>query len=469
MPRLRLLTTALFLALTAPLATAANVILIIGDGMDDQQVTIARNYLHGARGELLLDTLPVRSAVQILTVDDSAERRPVYVADSANTATSLATGAVTSRGRIATSAGDDRDLETIVELAEKAGLKTGLVTTASVTDATPAAFAAHVNLRYCENPESMREISFREIFLGSCEQDMRAAGGAGSIAEQLAVSGLDVLLGGGASHFNPAIEGGPESVARLAQTEGFTLIRTREELLGAQPGERLLGLFAPGTMPVRLQGEDGREAEAPQPSLLHHLHRYLGDVTLPEPMTCEPNPEVDGLPSLQEMTAAALAQLSHGDGKGFFLMVESASIDKQAHERKPCGSIGELQQLEEALATALAFAGEHPDTLVLVTADHGQAAQLIPETSMFAKYTVPVFSPGQMARIETPEGSIMGVNYATNSFSHEEHTGVNVPLYGNREAGGRVAPFVRQPDLFGIMRDYLGLQIDPAVEGAQAE
>ena len=69
------------------------VILIIGDGMDEQQITIARNYLKGAAGQLLLDQMPLRSAVQILTTEERENGKPVYVADSANTATSMATGA----------------------------------------------------------------------------------------------------------------------------------------------------------------------------------------------------------------------------------------------------------------------------------------------------------------------------------------------------------------------------------------
>lgn len=460
MPRPATLAAALSLAvaqLVATAASAANVILFIGDGMDDQQVTIARDYLKGARGELLLDRLPVRGAVQILTVEDNTAGKPVYVADSANTATSLATGEVTSRGRIATSAGDDRDLPTIVELAQRAGLRTGVVTTASVTDATPAAFAAHISYRLCENPGSMVDITYSGINLGGCEQDLQANGGPGSISEQLAKSGLDVLLGGGAKHFEPAVEGGEQSVTRLAQVEGFSVVRSRENLLRAQPGERLLGLFSPGTMPVRLQGEGGRSAEAPEPSLLNRVHPYLGSVTLPEPMRCEPNPEAAGLPGLGEMTDVALQQLSHDNARGFFLMVESASIDKQSHERKPCGSIGELEQLEEAVASAMSFAQNHPDTLILVTADHSQAAQLVPQRSMFEQYTIPVFTTGKMARILTPEGSLLGVNYATNDFGYEEHTGANVPLYANAAAEGRVKPFQRQPELFGIMREFLGI------------
>ena len=70
-----------------PAAGPRHVILIIGDGMDEQQITIARNYLVGPGGRLLLDRLPLRAAVQVLAVEDRVEGRPVYVADSANTAT----------------------------------------------------------------------------------------------------------------------------------------------------------------------------------------------------------------------------------------------------------------------------------------------------------------------------------------------------------------------------------------------
>jgi alkaline phosphatase len=219
----------------------------------------------------------------------------------------------------------------------------------------------------------------------------------------------------------------------------------------------LLGLFAKSTMPVRLQGENGREAQEPDPSLLNSLHPYLGDVTLPEPMTCEPNPAFASVPSLKQMTDTALAHLAHNNDRGFFLMIESASIDKQSHERKPCGSIGELEQLEEALASALDFAQTHPRTLILVTADHSQAAQLIPYESLFAAYPIPTYTPGKLARIITPEGSHMAVNYATTNFMMEEHTGASVPLLSNTEGQGVVPAFVQQPQIFTMVRDYLGL------------
>lgn len=434
-----------------------HVILIIGDGMDEQQLTIARNYLKGARGRLLLDDMPLRGASQILTIEDKPDGKPVYVADSANTATSMATGQVTSRGRIGTSAGSDKPIENIVELAGAAGYRTGIVSTASVTDATPAAFAAHINFRLCENPTQVDEVVYRDIPLGSCAQHARARGGQGSISEQLARSQVDVILGGGQKHFSPAAEGSEQSVLDLARDNGFQVVTTADALAARNPEQRLLGLFSPSTMPVRLQGEGGRTAEAPEPSLLNHVHRYLGEVTLPAVMSCEPNPDAARVPSLRQMTEAALDHLSRDNDRGFFLMIESASIDKQSHERKPCGSIGEVEQLEEALATALAFADAYPRTLILVTADHSQAAQLIPYESLFAAYPIPTYTPGMLARIRTPEGSHMAVNYATTNFMMEEHTGAAVPLYSNSEGVGRVANFIQQPEIFRITRDYLGL------------
>ena len=436
---------------------ARNVILFIGDGMDEQQMTIARNYLKGANGKLVMDKLPLRSASQILTVENKVKGKPMYVADSANTATSLATGEITSRGRLATTAGSDEDIPTIAEMAHAAGYRTGIVSTASVTDATPAAFAAHISFRLCENPEIVEKVEYSGIDLGGCPQDARKNGGLGAISEQLANSQLDVILGGGNKHFAVNAEGQDRSVLQLARDNGFQVVQTPAELMAAKPGARLLGLFSESTMPVRLQGENGREAEQPEPSLLNMVHEYLGDVTLPETMVCEDNPEFEAMPSLKQMTEAALTHLSADNDKGFFLMVESASIDKQSHERKPCGSIGEVGQLDEAVESALTFARQQSNTLILVTADHSQAAQLIPYESLFASYPIPTYTPGYLARIETPEGSVMAVNYATTNFMMEEHTGAAVPLLANGQGKGKVPSYVRQPEIFQIMKDYLKL------------
>ncbi len=436
---------------------ARQVILIIGDGMDDQQISIARNYLAGAQGRLLLDELPLRSSSQVLTVEDKIDGKPIYVADSANSATSMATGIVTSRGRIATTAGSDEDVTSIVEMASAAGFKTGIVTTASVTDATPAAFAAHISFRLCEDPGLMEEISYYGVDLGECKADLKSNGGPGSIAIQLADSSLDVILGGGGGHFAVNTYESDSTVLQLAQSNGFNTIASPEELSKADPNQRLLGLFAEGTLPVRLMGEEGRRAEKASPSVLNRFSKYFGSVDIPGPMTCEPNPKSSEVPSLKQMTDTALSHLAHNNSRGFFLMIESASIDKQSHERNACGSIGEVEQLNEALYSALAFAKDNPNTLILVTADHAQAAQMVPDVSFFADFPIPIYSPGYVARITTLEGATIAVNYATTNFDMEEHTGASVPLYGNEQSLGLVPPFIQQRDVFGITKNYLGL------------
>jgi len=174
-------------------------------------------------------------------------------------------------------------------------------------------------------------------------------------------------------------------------------------------------------------------------------------------MTCERNPDFNETPSLAQMTEIAIDRLSDNNEKGFFLMVESASIDKQSHRRNPCGSIGEIEQLEEALAIALNYAETHPNTLIIVTADHAQAAQIVPEPSLYDAIPIPIYSPGKIARIKTPEGGMMRINYATNNFVAEEHTGANVPLFAFAPSGITIPAFLRQRDLHALMINYLQL------------
>ena len=433
---------------------AGSVILIIGDGMDDHQITIARNYLAGSRGKLLIDRLPLRSTAQVLTIDNDNPDKAIYVADSANSATSMATGVVTSIGRIGTSAGDDKDLVNIVELAHRQGLKTGIVSTASITDATPASFYAHISTRDCENPDMMVGTDPYFDMVIDCSPDLKSNGGLGSISEQLIDSGVHVALGGGMKHFTPLAEGSDQTVLELAKESGYQFVSNATELDGSGAG-KLLGLFSPSTMPVMWRGQDDRAAEKPDPSFLNRIHSMLGSVTYPEPMDCESNPEYIDIPSISLMTQTALDRLTEEDERNFFLMVESASIDKQSHQRKACGSIGELKQLDESLAVAMKFAESHPDTLILVTADHGQAAQLVPERTLYSGIPVPVYTPGHVARINTSEGVIMAVNYATNDFVSEEHTGVNIPLLSNDVGQGSVPAMVTQPEIFDIIKSHL--------------
>ena len=432
-------------------AAPRNIILIIGDGFDDQHVTMGRNYLAGISGQLGLDTMPFRAAIQIETIDDDGQ--PLYVADSANTATSLATGGVTKIGRIATDIADN-DLTTIAERAIRAGWRVGLVTTSSLTDATPASFLAHVSSRSCEGPEEVLGSTYYGIPQPACLSDARDNGGPGSIMEQLVSSGAHVLLGGGDKFLRQTTVDGI-TVAQMASDRGFNLV-TRDTNLAAQPApQRLLGTFDEETLEVRWQGDDARVGEATELSWLHHVSDYLGSATEPLPMSCEPNPDYQDTPSLVDMTSAALKQLSTDNDQGFFLMIESASIDKQSHKRNPCGSIGEIAQLEETLEAAREFAATHPNTAIIVTADHAQAVQILPEPTLYSNYPIPIYSPGLTARIRTPEGGMMRINYATNNGFSEEHTGANVPLFANEVIAPRLRPFMRQREVNEAMRQFL--------------
>src|SRR5258708_32920559 len=100
---------------------AKNVILFIGDGMGDSEITAARNYQAGASGRLALDTLPFTGSVTTYALQESDPSKPDYVTDSAAGGTAWATGKKTSNGRISTSAKPDRPFKTILALGKEAG------------------------------------------------------------------------------------------------------------------------------------------------------------------------------------------------------------------------------------------------------------------------------------------------------------------------------------------------------------
>ena len=336
------LASAVVLGLVATLsarqpAVARSAIVFIGDGVDDHQLTIARNYLLAAGGGFSFEAFPYRAAARVLTVLEADPRIPEYVGDSASCGTAIAAGVVTSRGRIATQAGHGRPVPTMLELAATAGKWTGIVTTSSVTDATPASFVAHINRRYCQGPRDMRPTATDP----RCPEALKANGGPGSIAEQIAASRVDLLLGGGYRHFDQPDESGV-SVLKRARDAGYRIVRDTAGLsvAAAQPG-KLLGLFGDDTLPVEWVGEhDGRARSV--------AFEADGSVIEPEPYGCVENPQFGTRPTLEAMTAVALDRLEAAPD-GFVLMVESASIDKQAHQGRPCGQIGETRALDEAV------------------------------------------------------------------------------------------------------------------------
>lgn len=225
---------------------AKNVILLIGDGMGDSEITLARDYTVGAAGRLNMDKFPSTGAYTTYAVDKNG--KPDYVTDSAASGTGWATGHKTVNGRISKTPGTDKPLPTILELAQKNGLATGSVTTAELTDATPAVLASHVGDRSCQGPADMKK----------CSADTLRNGGLGSIAEQSVNHKVDVLLGGGKARFDQTITEGPykgKTVTEQARKLGYQIVTDDKGLSAVKPGKPVLGLFAPGNVPVEWTGK----------------------------------------------------------------------------------------------------------------------------------------------------------------------------------------------------------------------
>jgi alkaline phosphatase len=415
---------------------ARGVILLIGDGLGDSEITAARNYHVGLAGRLRLDALPMTGACTVGAVEDDAPHRPQYVADSAAAATAWATGQRTSNRRVSTAAGTGERLTTILELAQAGGLATGLVTTAELVDATPAALAAHVNDRRCYGPEDM----------DACPQDRKVSGGAGSIAEQLVDHRIDVLLGGGRKRFEQRIDGGPDAGATVigsATALGYSVIGTAAELEAARSGHKLLGLFHDGNM----SAEWGGDPAAPYPGS--------------GPQRCVEGRRPSSEPSLSQMTRKAI-ELLQGRPGGFFLQVEGASIDKRAHAADPCGQIGETVAFDAAVGVALDYAHTHPDTLVIVTGDHGHAGQIVPAS------TAADHSPGVFSTLLTADGAPMVIAYGTNSPGRSQaHTGTQVRVAGQGPQAANLLGVIDQTDLFAVMVRALRLRPEEPAPGRQ--
>jgi alkaline phosphatase len=208
---------------------AKNIIFFLGDGMGDSEITAARDYHVGAAGRLAMDTLPFTGAVTTYALQESDPSKPDYVTDSAAGGTAWATGQKTSNGRISTTAGSDKPLKTILEIAKDMGYRTGNITTAEITDATPAVLGAHVNSRHCQGPADMKD----------CQRYKKSAGGPGSIAEQLIDHKIDVLMGGGRQRYGQILDGGPDegkNVIVSAESQGYKVITTAQELAQVLPG-----------------------------------------------------------------------------------------------------------------------------------------------------------------------------------------------------------------------------------------
>jgi alkaline phosphatase len=264
--------------------TPKNIILFIGDGMGLSQVTAGKI----AKGRLEMERCPVTGFATTWSADS-------LVTDSAAAATALSTGVKTSNGSLGVTP-NGSPLKNVIEYAEEKGKSTGVAVVCSLTHATPAGFIVHVSSRKLDS----------------------------EIAEQISASGVDVLFGGGLSHFTSTSHPGLPELQKK--------------------------------MPVALTADEFRKIGVPEKAaaLLYPVHPpYAAERTV----------------SLKEMTQKAVQILSQNKA-GFFLMVEGSQIDWAAHKNDGTNVVSEVTDFDDAVGAGLDFAAKDGQTLVIVTADH---------------------------------------------------------------------------------------------------
>jgi len=332
---------------------ARNVILFLGDGMSLTTVAAAR-ILEGQRkgnpgeeNQLSWETFPSTALSKTYNTDSQTP-------DSAGTMTAITTGVKSHMGAIGVAAGHRNDCATSLrqpllswlELADSAGLATGIVTTARLTHATPAATYAHVPNRDWENDADLPAQARGE--------------GCTDIAQQLLASsrfgrGPTVALGGGRREFTTVAQRDPEYDDKVGQRldgrdlvaewkrshVGGAYVWNRSQLLEASDAPALLGLFEDDHMQFEHERKQTPQAE----------------------------------PSLTELTLAAIHTLSK-NREGYVLMVEGARIDHANHYGNAYRALDETISMSDAVRAAMQ-ATSAEDTLILVTADHSHTLNLV--------------------------------------------------------------------------------------------
>jgi len=436
-----------------------NVILFVGDGMGVSTVTAARilaGQQAGGSGEehrLSFEHFPPVALVNTYNTD-------MQVPDSAGTMTAMVTGEKTRAGVLSVSADVNRGdcagslgnpLRTLLEQAEAAGYATGVVSTATITHATPAAAYAHAADRNWEHDAAL-----------SAEAQ---AAGCADIARQLVEfplgDGVDIALGGGRAHFLPSEQADPEypdtqgmradgqdlAAQWLAgrKDRAYVWNRSQFESLGATERGQVLGLFEPSHMQF--------EAD-----------RHAAGV---------------GEPSLAAMTKFAIKRLARNE-KGFFLIAEAGRIDHAHHFGNAYRALTDTIAFDAAVAVAVK-ATRPENTLMIVTADHSHTLTI----SGYPRRGNPI-----LGKVEYAPGKLMldadGLPYTTLGYAngpgflperpdltqvdteaadfkqaaayplaYETHTGEDVAAYASGLGASELGGVIEQNEIYNVMFDAL--------------
>lgn len=460
---------------------AKNVILFLGDGMGDSEITVARDYLKGANGHFDgLDAVGQPSALddvqagtgQYTTFSvgngskDSAVGKDgdgklvanpnpgklTPVTDSSASGSAWATGTKTYNNAVDVDIYGNPQLN-LFELAKAAGKATGNVTTAEIQDATPAVLESHSSERACYGPQGKTDGTSNNASKQCLINQLKENGGIGSISEQLLDTRADVTIGGGSKYFRQTVQGGEykgKTVWEQAKEMGFQTVENDPAAMNAlqyKDNQPVLALMSDGNMPTKF---DPSKATAKDPAK---------DAN---PTVCTPNANWLGNQgsSLKDMTKKALDLLNdnpNGQKNGFFLQVEGASIDKQDHAGNACGQIGETDDFDQAIAYAMQNV-DLTNTLVIVTADHAHTSQILNAQPAYALSTV----------LKTADGNNMVVSYGTAQEDSRdtdggynggdmEHTGTQLRIAASGPGAQRVIGLTDQTDNFYTIAGALGL------------
>lgn len=451
---------------------AKNVILFIGDGMGISTITAARIYAGQSKGldgesyQLAMEKLPYSAFSKTYTHDSQ-------VADSAPTAVAMTTGVKSYNGSLGVTQGANlkdcasakgNGTTSLWEMAADAGMATGVISTARITHATPAATYAETVERDWES-----------------DKDVSAAGkaaGCTDIASQLITwqglhgKGFDVILGGGRTNFLPNTVADPEYPNQKGnRLDGRNLV---DEWKAGAPNRtsvidragfnafdwngngQIFGLFEPSHMQYELdRAKDGK-----------------------------------GEPSIAEMTKAAITRLSRNT-EGYVLMVEGGRVDHGLHAGDAQRALGDAAALDEAIAAAVA-ATDPKETLIVVTADHSHTLilqgypqrnnpilGLVKEGDKLVKaadgkpYTTLSFAngPGSVCKPQADgkwlceRADLTNVDTTALGFlqqslipmGSETHGGEDVAIFASGPGANLFSGAVEQNEIFHVMAHSLGL------------
>ena len=270
----------------------------------------------------------------------------------------------------------------------------------------------------------------RRHALPACPPETKAAGGLGSIAEQQADEQFDVVLGGGRARYQQPLEAGRHAQRHRLRDAGQGLQVRRDR--GRAERRQLAGARPAPARPVPPQQHDDRVQRADR---VRHGRRLADD----QVHAGRPRHRADA----QGDDRQGDLQLLQGNPKGFVLQVEGASIDKRDHSADACGQIGELVGMDDAIGSALAFQRTHPDTLVLVSADHSHTSQIIPVNQT---------PRGAYTTLQTVDGPPIRIAYGTAPVSGSQaHTGSTVPVFATGPRAADIVGTIDQTELFPVL------------------